>query len=288
MIPTSIDGTDITGATIDGQDVQEITVDGQTVFSAGPFKAPVNRLYVADFSAGVKQFDLPNPFDLTGKTQTGTLDGSASGGTGAYGCGISQDGLNFYLSDHGDDHHEYYTLGTAYDITTATFQGVQVDSGPGLSAESVTISPDGVDSIIINGSTDKVSYYTLSTPFDITTRTLVDEFDAGSNTYDSQYIDGGAKVASAYDDGSSTSIYVWELTTPYDFSTRTNRQEYTGFADNSRGMAFSNDGTKLFTASYTDDRVIEFSLSTPYDASSSSRTEEDSFAEGNAIGLEVV
>jgi len=32
--PTSIDGTDITGATIDGQEVQEITVDGATVFSA--------------------------------------------------------------------------------------------------------------------------------------------------------------------------------------------------------------------------------------------------------------
>jgi len=32
--PTSIDGTDITGATIDGQDVQEITIDGQTVFTA--------------------------------------------------------------------------------------------------------------------------------------------------------------------------------------------------------------------------------------------------------------
>jgi len=36
MIPTSIDGTDITGATIDGTDVTEITVDGQTVFTAGP------------------------------------------------------------------------------------------------------------------------------------------------------------------------------------------------------------------------------------------------------------
>jgi len=32
--PTSIDGTDITGATIDGTDVQEITVDGDTVFTA--------------------------------------------------------------------------------------------------------------------------------------------------------------------------------------------------------------------------------------------------------------
>jgi hypothetical protein len=35
MPPTSIDGTDITGATIDGTDVTEITVDGQTVFTAG-------------------------------------------------------------------------------------------------------------------------------------------------------------------------------------------------------------------------------------------------------------
>jgi len=34
--PTSIDGTDITGATIDGTDVQEITVDGETVFTAVP------------------------------------------------------------------------------------------------------------------------------------------------------------------------------------------------------------------------------------------------------------
>jgi len=32
--PTSIDGTDITGATIDGTDVTEITVDGDTVFTS--------------------------------------------------------------------------------------------------------------------------------------------------------------------------------------------------------------------------------------------------------------
>jgi len=34
MPPTSIDGTDITGATIDGTEVEEITVDGDTVFTA--------------------------------------------------------------------------------------------------------------------------------------------------------------------------------------------------------------------------------------------------------------
>ena len=39
MAPTSIDGTEITGATIDGQDVSEITVDGETVFTAIPDSA---------------------------------------------------------------------------------------------------------------------------------------------------------------------------------------------------------------------------------------------------------
>jgi len=51
MPPTSIDGTDITGATIDGTDVQEITVDGDTVFSATPPVPFQNDLIVRyDFS----------------------------------------------------------------------------------------------------------------------------------------------------------------------------------------------------------------------------------------------
>jgi len=47
MAPTSIDGSDITGATIDGQDVSEITVDGQTVFEAGP-DIPDGPAYLID------------------------------------------------------------------------------------------------------------------------------------------------------------------------------------------------------------------------------------------------
>ena len=55
MIPTSIDGTDITGATIDGTDVQEITVDGDVVFTAGadlPTRALKHR-YDADAITGL-------------------------------------------------------------------------------------------------------------------------------------------------------------------------------------------------------------------------------------------
>jgi len=50
--PTSIDGTDITGATIDGTDVQEITVDGQTVFTAQVPSSP-NLLSRFEFEQNV-------------------------------------------------------------------------------------------------------------------------------------------------------------------------------------------------------------------------------------------
>jgi hypothetical protein len=49
--PTSIDGTDITGATIDGQEVQEITIDGQTVFTSEiqfPDSQNIYARYAAD------------------------------------------------------------------------------------------------------------------------------------------------------------------------------------------------------------------------------------------------
>ena len=67
--PTSIDGTDITGATIDGTDVQEITVDGQTVFSA---VQPIDVYLEDDF----------NDNKLTNRTGTNT--GIYNGVTGTF------------------------------------------------------------------------------------------------------------------------------------------------------------------------------------------------------------
>jgi outer membrane protein assembly factor BamB len=68
MPPTSIDGTDITGATIDGTDVQEITVDGDTVFSA--FAGAVfagsldNEVYSIDKSDGSQLWSFTTGDDV--------------------------------------------------------------------------------------------------------------------------------------------------------------------------------------------------------------------------------
>jgi len=93
MIPTSIDGTDITGATIDGSDVQEITVDGDVVFSAGP-----------DFPSSVVN---RWPFDEgSGSTVTDVIGGDNGSITGATwvsdntyigGSALSFDGSNDFV-----------------------------------------------------------------------------------------------------------------------------------------------------------------------------------------------
>jgi len=86
MPPTSIDGTDITGATIDGTEVQEITVDGQTVFSAGPSNFPVAYSnLIAWYPFDSATYSGSNADDVTailgGSGDDTAYDGSVSGAT---------------------------------------------------------------------------------------------------------------------------------------------------------------------------------------------------------------
>jgi hypothetical protein len=78
MIPTSIDGTDITGATIDGTDVQEITVDGDTVFSAAADVVALGNLaawYRMEGDASDETVNQPTSADTT--DYGGTVNGGS-------------------------------------------------------------------------------------------------------------------------------------------------------------------------------------------------------------------
>jgi len=78
--PTSIDGTDITGATIDSTDVQEITVDGDVVFSAAPPVLPSSL--VARYTFDDADVSSTTVFDVVGSND-GTIKGSPTSASGA-------------------------------------------------------------------------------------------------------------------------------------------------------------------------------------------------------------
>jgi len=120
--PTSIDGTDITGATIDGTDVQEITVDGQTVFTAGP---PV----IDDFESG----NLNNYTQTGGKTVSSSnpISGNFSLETTTnqtFGT-VSLSGLNAYPQRGDKFEFKIEVFGSSTDNTFAGMLfGVQNDT----------------------------------------------------------------------------------------------------------------------------------------------------------------
>jgi len=86
MIPTSIDGTDITGATIDGTDVQEITVDGQTVFTAEKLPVAYSNLvawypFDSSFYGGSDADDVTALFNPGQSGDSTAYDGTVNGAT---------------------------------------------------------------------------------------------------------------------------------------------------------------------------------------------------------------
>jgi hypothetical protein len=82
--PTSIDGTDITGATIDGTDVQEITVDGDVVFSAIPDSAVAQESLIAWYPFANAATDVTAGDGTFGDTTdySGTVNGATQQTTG--------------------------------------------------------------------------------------------------------------------------------------------------------------------------------------------------------------
>jgi len=256
MIPTSIDGTDITGATIDGTDVQEITVDGDTVFTAGPTPAPVNRMYLADFGSKlIRQYDLTNKFDLTGATETGTFSFNDSRDVT-----IADSGNKLLGSSLVKGGHEMYNLSTAYDITTAgSVQSTLSESR----AAGNSIDPSGVHVLTANFDNQEFNYYTLGTPFDLSTQSLQGTASMGNATVDVDYVNQGEYVFGV---DLTTQVNRWELSTPYDFTTRSNKQTYS-VPTNYRGIHVTDDGSKYFAAYYQGPEIYEFNLSTPFDIS---------------------
>ena len=168
--------------------------------------------------------------------------------------------------------------GSGWDISGAAYSGNSISvSAQDGTPNSVAFNNDGTKMYVLGSVSTEVYQYTLSTPWDVSTA-----------TYDTVFLDvspeTGAQVISGMWIGNSGSkLYVcgyttkgvWEytLSTPYNLSTASYSSntfvpgvECTNIA----GAALSADGTKMYLASDTDDAVYQYTLSTPFNVSTSS------------------
>jgi len=286
MMPTSIDGTDITGATIDGQDVQEITVDGDTVFTAAPAGAfdlsqfpttPTNthsvskrlhsltiipdgtEIYAAnDDDNNFRKYSLATPFDVS--SITGATNVSVGFNVGEGGPEFSPDGLKMYAVE-GDSSRDLleFDLSSAFDVTTASFVR-RAKPSPLDSPRSIAIASDGTHIAVADiGLEDWVSF-TLSTPFELSGFSFDGKFDDGFRPDGITYNNDGSKVyLGERGTGPPSAVFQYDLTTPFD-ATGITASPFTFSVNRPEGIAFSPNGDNFYVYDAGNDEIKQFIL----------------------------
>ena len=146
-------------------------------------KSDGTKLYTAH-PTKISEYDLSTAWDITTVSSTPvneeTVDRYTA--TSAGGLYFKPDGSIMYYCDGTDDYFSQYTLTTPWDISTKTdFKSIS-QSGESA-AQGIYIKEDDGTILYIVGSTgDGIDYYTLSTPWDITTRSNTAGYFSFGNT----------------------------------------------------------------------------------------------------------
>ena len=230
----------------------------ETVPKAIFFKPDGLSMYITGSTGDdVNQYTLSTAWDVSTATYTSMFDYGAQD-IGPQGLAFSTDGTKMYFSGSGTDTVYQYTLGTAWDVTTASYSSLSKSVGSESGdAMGVAFSSDGTKMYVIGSA---VFQYTLSTAWNVSTA-----------TYDSVSLALGGTDLSFSPDGTKLfildnfdTIYQYNLATAWDLSTAT----YSSFSFNvtaqepsSGGLTFSYDGDKMYVVGNTTDTVYQYTTS---------------------------
>ena len=228
----------------------ELTID------PGAVQDTSGRLIVSTFEASTATFVDAFSVSLQDVTPTGIA--------------FSNDGTKmFMIGRSGDAVHEY-ALSTPFDVSTAAFVDSFSVSVQEPGPTGMAFSSDGAKMFVVGSSRDAVHEYALSPPFEASTATFVDSFSVSAqdtNPTDIAFSSDGAKMFVIGSRGDA--VHEYALSTPFDVSTASfvGDTPISSQESSPEGIAFSNDGAKMFVIGNSGDDVNEYALSTPFDAS---------------------
>jgi DNA-binding beta-propeller fold protein YncE len=186
------------------------------------------------------------------------------------------DGAKMYvIGQSGDDVNEY-NLSTPWDISTASYlQNFSVSAQDTLPVD-VFFKPDGTKMYVAGNSDDDVNEYDLSTPWDVSAASYLQNFSVALQTVNPTGIAFKPDGTKMYVVGVNVpaSVYEYSLSSAWNISTASYVQGFNVSSQESipRGVAFKPDGTKMYVNGSSGNDVNEYSLSTPWDISTATFT----------------
>ena len=188
------------------------------------------------------------------------------------------DGTKMYVVGLQNDDLYQYSLSTAWDLSTASYDSVSFSfNGQDNTPISAVFNDDGTKLFLVGGTADIVYQYSLSTAYDISTMSYDSvTFNPSAQTTSPMGIEFNTDGTIMYllHAGTTPAIYQYSLSTAFDISTASYASK--SFDPSSQGtqardIRFNSDGTKFFYISDdTSDNVYQYSLSTAFDISTAS------------------
>jgi len=187
---------------------------------------------------------------------------------------FSVNGEKMFMLDDQNRSVKQYSLSTAFDISTASYDSVSFSfSSEATGPTDFAFNTDGTKMYIIGEIKDNVYQYSLSTGFDLSTASYdsvvfaqLDSVPRGL-TFNTD----GTKMYVLGGGGSSVKQY--SLSPGFDLSTASyDSVEYSVSSQvtSEKGLAFNLEGTKMYVICSTNLSVYQYSLSTGFDLSTAS------------------
>ena len=198
------------------------------------FKSDGTEVYVLGNSGDtVEQYTMSTAWRLNTATHTNTLSLSYPAAKTLTGVSFKSDGSKMYILNDSDDTLEQYSLTTAWDISTATYdEEFAWQFSEALSLQDLYFKPDGTKVYIADNTNDSVFEFDLDTAWDLSSIYFNVDSDAYLNLqvaaqYNADFPGGNSKTmfngcfdsqGENYYVGSVGNIHRFSLPTAYSFT----------------------------------------------------------------------
>jgi DNA-binding beta-propeller fold protein YncE len=193
--------------------------------------------------------------------------------TGPTGLFFKPDGTKMYIVGTDFDRVVEYDLSIPWLVSSASLVQNFSVATQDLSPEEVFFKPDGTKMYVLGSFNDKVFEYDLSTAWDISTASYLQDFSVATEETSALglfFKPDGTKMYILGNTGDDVNEY--DLSTPWDISTASYLQNFSVATQEvtPESLFFKPDGTKMYVMGTSGDDINEYSLSTPWDISTAS------------------
>jgi DNA-binding beta-propeller fold protein YncE len=249
----------------DVSDITHIKVGGSSIGANAQglyVKSDGTKMYITGSSSDtVKEYTMSTAWDPT----TRSLDYALAIGTNeatASGLDFKPDGTKFYVVGTTGDAVDEYDMTTAWDVSTATYSQTFSISGQETGPRGLRFKTDGTKMYVTGSTGDDVNEYSLSTAWDISTASYVQNFSVASYEtlpQDLFFKSDGTKmwvIGSTGDDiNEFTLSTAWDISTASYSQTSVNIAAYESLPS---AMWIDPNGQYLFVMGYSGDQIDLF------------------------------